>query len=269
MRAMTYSIVRLVPDPVSNEALNLGVILHDVERQTAVCQFAEKLERLDLLTDFKQSTELLQIAIDDLEASVQASGADPLLLETKAAELQHLIQLMGPFTTLGENAGDELDDIFGRFVTLDSRRIREPSGLVTRRQVVSLVSKALQVEQAAFSKNVKVPGKTDSFKFDFAVRNGSMHFVQCLTLAIDPRSAVDQAKVMAFSAADILENPDTRAQWGEPKFNAVLAPPVRDRDRLTSAIAVLEGSSISVTRLDLGLADFARTLGHRRPPADQ
>jgi hypothetical protein len=205
--ALLYSIIQVVPDPIRDERINVGVILWDdasglvkVEVRPRARELKALAPRLDtrFLTELREQLAT-RLAHWPADRSISPSDRShkALTLDDLGRESANVVQFTRP--GVSSRPRDELlRHLMHRFVERQAAarhpRTFRDKGMLKRRitSQFRLVGLAEKLE-----KNVEVPGERARCGFDYGLRMNGVEFslvVQALSLEARERDALDQAR---------------------------------------------------------------------------
>lgn len=121
-RQFEFFLVRYVPNPVTAEFVNIGIILHELEGSggTAAIRITRNWNRV-LCIDPEADTEMLEGLEEDINSQF-AEGKEnvKVLLSALQQQLSNILQITEPTVTLGANLAAETDRLMVMYV--DPRR---------------------------------------------------------------------------------------------------------------------------------------------------
>lgn len=195
MELMTayYSVVRLVPDLVKDEAVNIGVVLVCPSQKFGGCRFPVNYSKLK---NFFPDTDLnlLNYFIKDLKKKFifqrQPSKYGKLYisrefsldyLEYMSNSFNYLFQFTEPRTTLTNDLQSELDDLFDQFVNEErlTGAIRQRSRML--KTEITQIFRERQVLDRV-ERNIEIKSKTP-FRIDFKYTNGQANLIQPISFS--------------------------------------------------------------------------------------
>jgi hypothetical protein len=258
-----FSLIRYVPDPVKNEFVNIGVLLRDEDGRAAV-RFTRDWSRVRCMDPDADTTML-----EALEAEIGRRVAQDARAGVSSLEdaLSNAVQLTEAKACLAESFATELESLMALYV-LTAKRKRESRR--TGRPALQARMRT-EFERAGvwdlMQKRITAARYTragDPLRIDCGYRpNGVVRMFQAVSLAGD----LESAKVLAFSAADLMDGV-TRVEKAALELTAIVEP-LRDavtedgeeeQDAYRFGVETMERAHIRVlTTSDLGrVAETAR-----------
>jgi Protein of unknown function (DUF3037) len=223
-----FSLVRYVPDPVKNEFVNIGVLLHGPATSeggspSAQLRFTKDWARVRCL-DPDADTEMLEAMETEMRRRLLESGTDsPSLMKTIEDSFSHLLQITTPKAFLAENLSAGIEQLMRLYVEPRREKIRQ---VLSGRAAIAR-SLRTHFEQARVwdllrrripAADYTRPG--DSLKIDCGYRpNGLVRMFHAVSLATDS----ELAKVLAFSAP-LLRAGVARVENAELELTAIVEP---------------------------------------------
>jgi hypothetical protein len=126
MSEYTYSVIRYIADPIRNEPVNIGLIMHSAEEHCVIFRFAlqrrprRKIPKPDMKTLSHYQEQLRAIENGQArweEASFETTPvADPLFLEKVADYIGNKIRFDTPRGCRTDDAARTFEELFERFV---------------------------------------------------------------------------------------------------------------------------------------------------------
>ncbi|HYA89234.1 MAG TPA: DUF3037 domain-containing protein [archaeon] len=202
-----YRILRYTPNLARDEWVNIGVLLEDAPGARRACKLIEEPSEIARVRRLHPNADqdLLRALPGEFEARFRAPGAElTAYLEKLSQTLSNAIQLSPQRGVLADDFDAELDRIYrdqvappprarGGIVENTRAWIRARLNDVFRRhRILPRLERNVRVEEFTH------PG--DTFRFDYAYRNGARGYLQSIVLGRDALTA----KAMAYSAAHIL-----------------------------------------------------------------
>jgi hypothetical protein len=238
---MRYSVIRVVPDPIRDEPVNVGILLHDLSGGKVRVRVLRDVQKLRTYTGEDLDVATLEFALTAI-ANIGGSIDDRKdFVERVAAQFTQLVQLSQPSGSLSSDPEAELDDLYDRFVSLEARGKRGKYLGLTRRKLVSRVRSALESRDVKVELRRSFQGVLGNFVFDFVRDSDRLATLQCLTLAGDLDESAESAKALAYSVRDIrshgAKTSDRRIE--ELHLTALVAPPVEETGSTESIRAIL------------------------------
>jgi Protein of unknown function (DUF3037) len=203
-----YHILRYTPNLARDEWVNIGVLLEDAAGGRRECKLIEETSEIARVRKLHPNADeaLLRGLLGELESRFRAPDAElAAYLEKLGQTLSNAIQLSPHRGVLAEDFDAELDRIYrdqvappprarGGIVENTRAWIRARLNDVFRRhRILGRLERNVRVEEFTH------PG--DTFRFDYAYRNGARGYLQSIVLGRDALTA----KAMAYSAAHILQ----------------------------------------------------------------
>jgi hypothetical protein len=176
-----YSVVRYVPDPVADERINVGVVVHGEGR--VLTRFVNRWARvkgfggedLGFLKDFAAELDRAQREMFGTE-----QPWTPEALAKFSKRWTHSIQMTEPRASLKPPA-DLLNEVASLFLREAAPRQRARDKRVAVSAGIEFLDSAIKRRfQAApadlLRRRYEVPGKFDKHRFDIAAVNGKLYF---------------------------------------------------------------------------------------------
>lgn len=277
-----YCVVQYVPDPTSDERINIGVVTYGQNR--IYSRFLRRWSRVRSFGGAKSVVFLRDLASELEDATgaqmpLQLAGAghiDVKQLERWNGHWLSSVQLTKPrASTLPPDA--LLDNIVGDFLRESPHPRKRPRG---RRTAASLAAKrisaALEERVGAeagnlLKRNHAVPGALEPHRFDLSLENGTVYFgAQALSFETEDDAALkDEVHLMAWAIADV------RSAAPKLPLAVVALPPKRQSEAFTLAKTLTNGLRVELvseedltewaSRLvrELSLAHFAPQLASK------
>jgi hypothetical protein len=252
MPTFRYRILRYTPNLVRDEWVNIGVLLEDAETQPAraarqamrVIEESPEIARVRRLHP-DADENLLRMLPSEFAAILQAPPVNGVALMAKLEQtLSNVLQFSPVKGLIADDFEAELDRLYREHVAppprarggiVESARgwIKARLDDVLRRRRVPRLERRVSVEQ--FTE----PG--DSFRFDYAYRNGVRGFLHAVAIGRDPV----QAKVLAYTAVRV------RARMPDCEITAITeAEPAGDNRRHAFIARLFADSHISIVPLN-------------------
>lgn len=189
MAEYRYSLVRYFADPIRDEPLNVGVIIHSSAEHHIAFRFdlrraSTKLSSADR-DSFKHFQEELE-AIEREEIAWHTARfenipvSEPDFLFKVADNIGNKIRFSAPRGLVTDKLGETFDDLFARFV---SAEVSIPPG-TTKRTLVRQVKEAFSERGIGeyVKANPTVQGKHRDYKLKLGIRHSHKTFVEVLNL---------------------------------------------------------------------------------------
>lgn len=256
--ALQYSIIRVVPDPVRDEPVNVGVLIHDPSGGAVGVRVLHDLGRIRTYTGEDVDLSAVGLALDALEGMSEEPQRRTGFLDELGRQYTKLIQLSPASGTLASSLEAELDALYERFVSLERRGRHGPQIAMTRRRLFSKVKYALEQREVRFDARRRLDGLLSSFVFDFVVERKAYRSLHCLSLSGELDQATDDAKALAYSVRDIRNRGQRHSDrmTAELDVTTLLAPPLDENEATQSVRAILT----DVGHVRDPVADFDRAV---------
>ena len=215
---LRYRILRYTPNVARDEWVNIGVLLEDARGARRACKLIEEQSEIGRVLRLHPNADqdLLRALPGEFETRLRAPAAElAAYLEKLDQTLSNAIQLSPQRAVLAEDFDAELDRLYrdqvappprGRGGIVENTRawIRARLNDVFRRhRILPRLERNVRIEEFTH------PG--DTFRFDYAYRNGARGYLQSIVLGRDALTA----KAMAYSAAHVV------ARQRDAEFTAI------------------------------------------------
>lgn len=191
LRPYEYFLIRIAPDPIRNEYLNIGVALYDPHGSFAAVRLVADFQRVRCLFPNFDVTDLQGLE-NDLMEHLRSSGPHWLsrqyLLDWAQECFAHTLQLTPPNAVLTRDPAAELEELYRRYAAPPPAPSAENLRRGPRRLVLRQLQQIFEQERLKeyLRRNLRVSDLTpdpDPFRFDYYYKpNGSHHFIQALAL---------------------------------------------------------------------------------------
>lgn len=192
LRHCEYFLIRIVPDPIRNEYLNIGVALYDPQGSFAAIRLISDFQRVRCLFPGFDPADLQGLK-QDLVERLAAPGAQPWLsreyLLAWAQEcFAHTLQFTPPNAVLTRDPAAELEHLFHRYASPPQAPPADNLRLGPRRRVLRRLQQIFDQEHLKdhLRRGLHVSdlvADPDPFRFDYYYKpNGVHHFIQALAL---------------------------------------------------------------------------------------
>lgn len=190
-RACEFFLIRVAPDPVRNEHLNIGVALFQPAGGFAGVRLNGDFRRAHCLFPQWEAADLAGLE-QEIAAKLQpgSEAARDYLLHLSQETFSHALQFSPPQTVLTEDPALELERLYERYAATPAPPSRELQR-GSRRMVLRELERVFTEERiySRLQRNVRAGewmGEPDSFRFDFHFKpNGSRHVIQAVPLEGD------------------------------------------------------------------------------------
>ena len=265
----TYSVIQYVPDPLTDERINFGVVaVGDGEVHT---RFVRRWGRIGSFGsgDVKFLRDLARVldeATDDQLVLDGASGAElnEQFLMDSAASWKNSIQVTAPRAST-RPAVELVDDVARRFLRASQPRQRRGRD---RRAAVSLAAQRMDEAlreaggkraQRLLKRSVDVQGRIEEHEFDLGLANGQL-LLGVLGLSFESQSPHDSLRNLHAAAWTF---DDTKSANPDLRLAVVMLPPkTRSNayDRALQVFGALEVEPVPEDQLDEWAPEAARAI---------
>jgi hypothetical protein len=225
-----FSLVRYVPDPVKNEFVNIGVLLHPAQNAPGMqaapgmqVRFTKDWDRVRCL-DPDADTDMLEAMETEMRRRLLESEPDgPSLLKTIDDSFSHQLQITAPKAHLAENMAAGMEQLMRLYV--EPRREKVRQALSGRAAIARRLRTHFEQARVWDLLRRRIPAADytrpgDSLKIDCGYRpNGLVRMFHAVSLATDS----ELAKVLAFSAP-LLRAGVARVENAELELTAIVEP---------------------------------------------
>ncbi len=258
---MRYVVVKVVPDLVRYEPVNIGVMLHDPESGKLRVRFTEGIPRLKTYSDETLDVDSVQRIVDGFEEYSGTPNRDRGFLDTLSKSQSQTIQVSEPASTTASDIDHELASLYQRFVSIDQRGKRE-SKVVRRRSVVARVRRAFERYHVPVISQRRFAGNKSYYTFDFVLDQDNMRAFQCFSFGLNQMETVDDAKVLVYSFRDITDHARALSErrLSNLDVTAFVYPPPDETDQSIAVRSILEEVA-RVRDASAGLDSFVESVG--------
>lgn len=195
LRTCEFALIRIYPDPIRKEFLNIGVCLFEPSGEFAEVRVLGDFRRLHCLFPAFDTSVLSGLEADLRSVLRRHQGIfDPEQLFYLAGEtFAQSLELSPRHGLLTADPVRSLDDLFERFVATPPTVPGSSRPLTVRRQVAASLSEAFSTAGvlARLDQRIRaadVGGGADPYRFDFHYRpNGVHNLIQAVDLGQDTR----------------------------------------------------------------------------------
>ena len=232
--AYQYSVVRLVPDVVRDEARNVGVLVQPVSGGVLRFKFLDRASSADS-PDFSKAfgiaehfrEQLTKCSASDREIGRVSSPLDSTFLSKAVAEFSGTLQVTPPRGMLAASIDEAVSKSFATFVSrpseLTSTVVRGDQPLLTspsvlRRQLWSAFSRTRLLRRGLVKRKYIVSGSHAKWTFDIGYEREQLSLVNLVALT-SPDANTNLGRCLVFKG--MLE--EVRASRTDVRGIAVLA----------------------------------------------
>lgn len=192
LQQFEYFLIRIAPDPIRNESLNIGVALYDPAGGFVGIRLVRDFQRIRCLFPGFDAADLAGLE-EDLAQRLAAPG-DPrwlsrnYLLEWAQECFANALQLTSPNAVLTRDPVAELEELYRRYAAppapvADTARAGGPRRLVLQRLQQVFEEERLLARLRRNQRIADLIADRDPFRFDFYYKpNGVHHFIQAVAL---------------------------------------------------------------------------------------
>lgn len=189
MAEYKYSLIRYIPDPIRDEPVNIGLIMHSASEQYLASHWdlrraGSKMVRPDKGTIKHYEAQLEPIENEEVaweEASFETiSVAQPTFVEQLADYIGNKIRFGEPRGCITDNPDRTFDELFERFVSAGKKAPRR----ITKRTLVRDVREAFTrrgVGEYVKSKP-SIIGEHRQYQFPLGIRHSRRMYIEILKL---------------------------------------------------------------------------------------
>jgi Protein of unknown function (DUF3037) len=241
LHSMKYSVIRVVPDPVRDEPVNVGVALHDLADGTVMVRVTKNVQKIRTYTGEDVDVAAVAFALDALQGISPSKQADSSFLERMAGQYTQLIQFSPTSGSLAESSSEELEALYDRLVGIDRRGKRGGYIALTRKKLVGRVRRIVEARKLNVEARRRFRGILGTFVFDFVAEGDHIASLQCLSLAGDIDDATEEAKALAYSVRDVREwgRRGSERRIADLRLTSLVAPPETETEATESVRSIL------------------------------
>lgn len=242
--ALSFSLIRFVPDPAKGEFVNIGAIAGDDasgDWELRVVSSLKRAKALDSRGVLPQATAFaaeLQNHIAALEEL--APTAEPIsseFLAVRAIEMQNIVQLTPPTPVVADSAEAALELVFEQLVLDETPK---SFSFEKKHRALGAARNAYKAHSVAAAVRERAPVRSGAFdgSFDFAVHNGHVvQLVQCWSFQLpNQKELAEQVKSWSWvvhelrkSGGSVRVNEDELAIPPDLDIYSVVIPPLPDQ----------------------------------------
>ena len=264
---LRYTVVRYVPNLIRDEAVNVGVIVQDVESSEVKYRFLPRssaIRRLWHDADEKivglLDKQLQLAAARSTEFGRSGKLKEPRFLDRLTHEFTVSLQLTPPRGRLSPSLSVGVDFLFHTYVAEPgefrpiSYQYLAPARL--QKRTWTAFEKKRLIRAGAFLRKQTLPGKHSAWTFDLALKqNNHAHVVSSLALNVpSPEAKAGRAFVLRGMIEDVRDSLEVDA-------SAIVEPPKSDEESsgYGTAESILIDAGIKVVRIE-DINDFVADL---------
>jgi Protein of unknown function (DUF3037) len=216
-----YSVVQYVPDPLTDERVNIGVLVFDRDGVQA-CRFLEQWSRVKA---FGGDVQALQKVVHEIEqANLSADDVHSMVESWNQS-----IQVTVPRASLVDSPRllEQISAVMLREIRPASRSQGKLNVIrLARETFESAIRNSERAEELQVEPRGEVPGRLDAHNVDLTVRNGHLIFAaKAISFERTPSVALKK------DIAETLWTLDDIGSADEPPTLAVLTAPPNDKNR--------------------------------------
>ncbi|MGH9536144.1 MAG: DUF3037 domain-containing protein [Terriglobales bacterium] len=197
MSACEFVLIRIAPDPIRNEAVNIGVALYDAAAGGfAGVRIIPDLHRVRQLSPLFEASDLAGLEADLLARLQSPPDAGQYwrsreyFLQFAQESFSHALQMSAPALVLTADPAAELDRLYQQYAA----PITAPASAAVasaRRTILRHLQRVFTEERvlARLGRNIRPGewlGEPDAFRFDYHYQpNGRHHAIQAVPLSSD------------------------------------------------------------------------------------
>lgn len=193
-RLFLYSVIRYVPDPVRDEAVNVGVIMRSEEKSSGKPEFYYKV--VEDYSKFRRvpAVSLLKEAVRKLVSEYKPTET----LQSLSKRMEHKIRLTEPRAILVDNADGSIKQLFDSFVSMLPRhRVERPFPTRVREKIWEMII------GVGGQKKHPLCGKYGRHTFDYTFKNKDDMFIDVINFS--KYGGPDAVKVFDWNAIDFMK----------------------------------------------------------------
>ncbi len=253
LKQCSYFLLRYAPNPLREDGLNIGVLLHCPEEKYLGCMITNSFNRIKRF-DVRADRELFGALQSDFEEQIEKREDDQEdYLRELSESLSNAIRLDGPRALLLAEPQAEIEDVFARSVGLELAQAppRDTRLRIKQRLTAALAHAGVweRLEKKIPAERWTQPG--DPFTFDYGYKpDGLIKLIHAVSLKRD----IQLAKTLVYTLDSVRRR--------EPaELTAVVESLPESQDAVSRATRniLLEGR-ISLQPL-AGIQEFGQSIG--------
>ncbi|HEY7855242.1 MAG TPA: DUF3037 domain-containing protein [Terriglobales bacterium] len=184
-----YFLIRIAPDPIRNESINIGVALYHSSGSFVGVRVNRDFRRAHCLFPQLEEADLTGLEGDVLK-QLQTPGGRERLRYFGEETCSHGLQFTAPSVVMTQDPVEELDRLYAQYAATPEAAERSANA-GARRVILRHLAHVFNEERvlARMQRNVRAGewlGEPDAFRFDFHYKpNGTHHVIQALPLEGD------------------------------------------------------------------------------------
>ena len=267
-----YAVLRYVPNVIRDEAVNVGVVVRDLEREEFEYRFLPRSATVRKLAP-QADQQIVNNFSKQLAIAKRENRPMPSVGHPKDADF--FIRASGEFTgnlQFGEVRGLLADDLKSAVGKIYNTHVAEPGGLPRPINYQAMASYHIRtrlwnafrrrelIRKGLVEQGIKVVGKHAPWTFDLGYRNGALNLISSVALnAPTVEANLGRALVMKGMLGDV------RAEQDHPVHGTAVAQLPQDRKSAGAkeSVEILQDSKIRVvefTALNQLVEEVARDL---------
>lgn len=248
-----YTLLQLVPNPMADERINLGVIAYNEEK--TVCSFIRDFRRVKVLSGYRD-TSFFEDLFNSLEKAAESGSLRPQRLEQMVREWSHALQFTParPSALPPEELAEKAKGLFLFEYQPKKRDVRD------RRAAIHLayraVKQGLPPDRAKVVKRGQtVPGAITEHHFSLAAVNGRILFA-AEGMSFEGREDVELKREVDAVAWKL---DDVQKAQSVPHLAVIVLPPKSESAAYEKAVAIYNRLGATVVTEDR-IAEWGRQM---------
>ena len=200
MKTFEYTVARFVSDPLRDEPVNIGVIIHESSKKISYGKFLDNF-RIFKQRNPKVNCNALQAIVDGYRGENKIDSQDYLTRLWK--ECIYSLRFTKPQLIEANSTEEALVYLFNDFISIESKKKTRPH--LSRGQLKSRIRKRIiEAEIDQWVKiNPRVPGQR-AFSFDYGFVNGKVNdLIHAISFDSDQEKALHDAQSLALTVENV------------------------------------------------------------------